>query len=74
MAEIRFSFAGISVLPMPFDDSERPVTAGPLHSDGIFRPARYIDKGKTTERWRRKVSGLKGESPTIAGPPNSQSV
>src|SRR4029453_8682725 len=29
------------------------------------------DKGKTTERWRRKVSGLKGASPRTAGPPES---
>ena len=27
------------------------------------------DKGKTTERWRRKVTGLKSDSSTIAGPP-----
>ncbi len=27
------------------------------------------DKGKTTERWRRKVTGLKSDSSTIAEPP-----
>jgi hypothetical protein len=26
-----------------------------------------LDKGKTTERWRRKVTGLKGEDPMAAG-------
>jgi hypothetical protein len=28
-----------------------------------------FDKGKTTERWRRKVTGLTGASPRTAGPP-----
>src|SRR5688572_24942053 len=32
------------------------------------------DKGKTTERWRRKVTGLKGDSSTIAGPPRIPAV
>lgn len=29
--------------------------------------------GKTIERWRRKASGLRDMSPTIAGPPDTHS-
>jgi len=33
-----------------------------------------MDKGKAIERWRRKVTGLGGASPTVAGPLSSVAV
>ena len=47
----------------------------PNHVRRLDRSSRQArrdsEKGKTTERWRRKVSGLQGLGPTTAGPPES---
>src|SRR6185503_1478133 len=43
----------------------------PGHAPSPVYSRRDSDKGKAIERWRRKVSGLTGFGPTIAGPPES---